>query len=75
MSASCFIICKISFNNAKHTVSFIDLNSSVYIKRYIGLKSNTQFLKDDGQRFLWKVCKSNFEQFITMQTRVGSTNG
>jgi len=31
--------------------------------------------KDDRQRFLQKVSKSSFEQFITMQTRVGSTNG
>ena len=32
-------------------------------------------LKDDRQRFLQKVSKKCFEQFITMQTRVGSTNG
>jgi len=32
-------------------------------------------LKDDRQRFLQKVSKSSFEQFITTQTRVGSTNG
>jgi len=32
-------------------------------------------LKDDRQRFYRKWVKSSFEQFITTQTRVGSTNG
>ena len=32
-------------------------------------------LKDDRQRFYRKWVKSSFEQFITMQTRVGSTDG
>ena len=45
-----------------------------------GIKTCSLFVlengvKDDRQRFLWKWVKSTFEQFITMQTRVGSTNG
>jgi len=39
------------------------------------MKSHLTF-KDDRQRFLQKVSKKgSFEQFITMQTRMGSTNG
>ena len=38
-------------------------------------KQHQPAIKDDRQSFLQKVSKISFEQFITTQTRVGSTNG
>jgi len=41
----------------------------------ITISQKGRFLKMIGKGFYRKCVKSSFEQLITMQTRVGSTNG